>query len=117
MLHNDCRGTAYQSQPALSIYSFLPPLSHTAKSLGGAQPWFARIAAARLVYAEDRAIYKHEKLYSILSYMNDGAITMNLRSEEGEEERIYNVRGEEQNFSLDGQGFCFCLAPTTFDGW
>lgn len=73
--------------------------------------------ATRLLYAEDRAIYQYEKPYSVLSFLNDGAITTNLKWQEGNEEKIYNIRGEEHKFTLDGQGFRFCRAPTNFDGW
>lgn len=72
---------------------------------------------ATLMYAQDRPCFKHEKPYSVLSYLKDGATTTNLVWEHGEEEVFYNLRQSSEQVELDKHGFCFCVAPTEFADW
>jgi len=77
-------------------------------------PDFAR---ASFVYTRDLPLFEHERPYTVLSYMREGQKSSNLEWENGPVEQIENIRGREEDFTLDKNAFCFVQAPTDFHAW
>lgn len=75
---------------------------------------------ANLTYLKWTELYNKEKPYQIFSsfHLPEDLPASNLHFESEAEDKIYNVRGEEERHSLDDHGFQFLSHPsvvTKFD--
>ena len=60
-----------------------------------------------LRYIKDLELYQKEKPYYFSKLIPTGLNDTNIEYEEGPEQRIADVRGHEEQFTLDDHGFCF----------
>ncbi|EED18849.1 conserved hypothetical protein [Talaromyces stipitatus ATCC 10500] len=70
---------------------------------------------AKLTYIEWHDHYETEEPHFVLNTPDDppDAYAGNVTFKEGEEEIIHDIRGHEDKFTLDKQGFVFTKAPTS----
>lgn len=75
--------------------------------------------SAKLLYAKDLPLYHREKPYQVLPplSMNLGDIPPSNLKFETVEETIQDIRLVDRPFSLDDNGFCYAIAPTSFSDW
>lgn len=69
----------------------------------------------RLQYLKDDPLYKTVKPIQVTPFWEGGKT--NVRLEAGPPETMNDVRGLEQNFTLDTNGFRYVKAPTQFKDW
>lgn len=76
------------------------------------------IMHANLIYAKDLPIYQREKPYQILSQLPNTRNTASSNLEfEAVEEVVTDIRHTSRRFTLDNNGFCHTVAPTSFSDW
>lgn len=71
----------------------------------------------QLHYLKDDPLYETTKPLQIVPEWRDTERMTNVQLEPGPEETLRDVRGREENFSLDEHGFKYVYAPTTFKDW
>lgn len=71
--------------------------------------------STQFTYAQDLPLYREEWPFSVLSFTEEEQSKTNLSWELGSEEFVYDIRGKENEFTLDEHGFCYKSTPTTFD--
>lgn len=71
----------------------------------------------RLQYLKDDPIYKEQKPLQITPNFMDNQNKTNVKLAPGELETVQDVRGRENEFTLDRNGFRYCHAPTAFKDW
>ncbi|EME89348.1 uncharacterized protein MYCFIDRAFT_6630, partial [Pseudocercospora fijiensis CIRAD86] len=71
----------------------------------------------KLQYLKDDPIYAKEKPLQITPNFADKDNKTNVTLAPGPFETIHDVRGRQEKFSLDGNGFLYVKAPTSFTNW
>ncbi|KXT08861.1 hypothetical protein AC579_6754 [Pseudocercospora musae] len=71
----------------------------------------------QLQYLKNDPIYAKEKPLQITPNFADKDSKTNVRLAPGPFETIHDVRGQQEKFSLDGNGFRYVKAPTSFTNW
>ncbi|KAH9822906.1 hypothetical protein Tdes44962_MAKER00734 [Teratosphaeria destructans] len=71
----------------------------------------------RLQYLKDDPIYRSVKPVQITPNFADKEKRTNVKLESGELETIVDVRGLDESFTLDQNGFRYVKAPTRFEQW
>ena len=79
---------------------------------------------AQFLYAKDSDTFLKQKPFMILTEFSassrgdgSGSLRSNLEFQPFEPEDVANIRGQEDKFTLDQQGFEFCRQPTSFTAW
>lgn len=76
-----------------------------------------RTRTATMLYAKDLPIFRHEKPYSILTSFEGCDKPTNMQFGPEQPETITNIRGIEEQFTLDKHGFKYMSSPTAFSDW
>jgi len=76
----------------------------------------ARDIAVSLQYLVDDPLYLESKPVQVTPPFPKDTRT-NVRLSAGPKETLHDVRGREKEFTLDGNGFCYVNAPTSFTSW
>jgi hypothetical protein len=72
---------------------------------------------AGLFYAKDSPLFAREKPYMILTGFDGESGATNIEWESKVSETLDDIRGREEDFTLDGQGFSFVSHQTSFLAW
>ncbi|KAK3719456.1 hypothetical protein LTR37_004314 [Vermiconidia calcicola] len=76
-----------------------------------------RDVSVQLQYLRNDPLYDTVKPLQITPNFLDNEGRSNVRLEAGPPEIINDIRGRQDQFTLDGNGFCYVSAPTSFQDW
>lgn len=81
------------------------------------RPRTRKDARVKLQYLKNDPLYDTVKPLQVTPNFQDAAHKTNVFLEAGPEETLNDVRGREQEFTLDDHGFAYVHAPTAFKDW